>query len=415
MVALATAAIAVAVPAAATAQDAGPAYTDWNEALPGFPSNAQRSNRAECVNGSDRCIDRTIGEMYRRFHRVVPTCDDNNVFSITYLRVTEDIRTGVDEGFYDDENWLNRLDALFARTYFLTYDNHLAGRRELVPPAWRVAMEAGRDGTVEGIGNLLLSINAHVNRDFPFVLYQSGLVDADGRSRKPAHDSGNDRLRPLQAPTLAELSARFDASIDDYDVPGLTLDDEAFFDLLVSWRESAWQNAVRLAEAKNDAERRLVGQSIEEYALSQARSIYAGSVYGPGETTAARDALCAASGGQSSGYDRGSDVAHFRSATARARAKRVAGGDGTTFNGLTIAVGCPNGPGPCRGQVSAFKKRSDTFNAPQPFHLEAGERTRITVLPSGEIPGRDDRVRVRLKSLLGPRDAVVKRRTLRVE
>ncbi len=57
---------------------------------------------------------------------------------------------------------------------------------------------------------------------------------------------------------LKELAARFDPTIDDYDVPGTIADDDALFELLVQWRESAWQNAKKLAEAENDAERREV-------------------------------------------------------------------------------------------------------------------------------------------------------------
>ena len=81
---------------------------------------------------------------------------------------------------------------------------------------------------------------------------------------------------------IDELSARFDDSINDYDVPGTTADDEALFGVLVGWRETAWQNAQRLADATSDAERRQVADSIEAYAISQAELIYAGSAYGPG-------------------------------------------------------------------------------------------------------------------------------------
>jgi len=387
------------VPAAAPAQDPGPAYGDWNPKQIGFPSNAAPSPRANCIHGSDHCIDRTLGEMYRRFHTVVPTCDDNNVFSLTYIRVTEDIRAGVDEGFYPDERWINHLDAIFARSYFLAYDNFLAGRGDLVPPAWRIAFGAGRDGSVKGIGNLLLSMNAHVNRDFPFVLYQAGLVDREGRSRKAQHDSGNARLRALYKPMLAELSRRFDASIDDYDVPGTVADDEAFFSLLVEWRETAWRNAQRLAAAKSDAERRQVAASIEAYAVSQAELIYAGSAYAPGESRAARDARCAAHSGQSQGYRRGSDVAHFHS-------QRASLEPGPRRH-LVVPVRCPNGPGPCRGIARA---RSSAAHAR--FFLQAGERGRVSV-PVGRGVRRGDRVRLRLRSLLGPGVAESKRRFLR--
>lgn len=369
--------------APAFAQDAGPPYTDWNAAQPGFPSNAELSPRATCETEARACIDRTIAEMIRRFHTVVPVCDDNNVFSITYLRVTEDIRNGLDDGFYSDPGWLNRLDALFARPYFLTYDNYMAGRIGLVPPAWRIAFDAGRDGTVKGIGNLLLSMSAHVNRDFPFALYMSGLTDDAGNSHKQEHDNGNGRLRALYKPMIAELTRRFDASIDDYDIPGTEVDDEALFGILVDWRETAWQNAVRLAAAGSDAERRQVAASIEQYALNQAYAIYGAFAYGPGETTAARDATCAASGGQNPRYRRGSDVARFAGRRAKVAAYT-----------LQVPIACPDGPGPCIGTAAFHGARGR-------FELEAGEQgvVGVPVAADRRLPPR---VRIKLVSLLEP-------------
>ncbi len=389
--ALAAAGVLAGAPAA-SAQDPGPAYTDWNPQQIGFPSNASASPRANCAHDSGHCIDRTIAEMYRRFNTVVPTCDDNNVFSLTYIRVTEDIRNAVAEGFYPDEAWLNRQDATFARSYFLAYDNYMAGRTALVPPSWRIAFDAGRDGKVEGIGNLLLSMNAHVNRDFPFILYHAGLVDPDGESYKAQHDSYNQRLRALYRPMIEELSRRFDESIDDYDVPGITADDDALFDVLVGWREAAWQNAQRLAAAADDAERRRVAASIEDYAVSQAEMIYAGSAYGPGEGTEARDARCAEHGGQDSSYRRGSDTAHFRSP--------VVGRRGGT---LIVPVACPNGPGPCKGSARG------PGSARVRFSLRPGRRGRVR-LPDASA---DPTVRIVLKSQLGPGDTGIRRRTLR--
>lgn len=378
---------------AAIAQDPGPAYTDWNPQQIGFPSNASASPRANCAHDSGRCIDRTIAEMYRRFNVVVPTCDDNNVFSLTYIRVTEDIRNAVADGFYPDEAWLNRQDATFARSYFLAYDNYTAGRTDLVPPSWRIAFDAGRDGKVEGIGNLLLSMNAHVNRDFPFILYHAGLVDPEGKSYKAQHDSYNQRLRALYRPMIDELAKRFDDSIDDYDVPGTTVDDEGLFDVLVAWREAAWQNAQRLAAAGSDAERRQVAASIEDYAVGQAEMIYAGTAYGPGEGTDARDARCAEHGGQDPAYRRGSDVAHFHSPKVRRR-----GGH------LIVPVVCPDGPGPCKGLAGGSGIVRVRFS------LQAGERGRVRLT----AVDRKRTVRLTLKSLLGPGDAVVRRRNLGV-
>ena len=123
---LAGAVAAVALACAAPAAAAEP-YDDWNPDFIGFPSNSDVSARGKCAGGSDLCIDRTIGEMWRRFHTVQPECGGNAIFSLTYLRVTEDVREGVGEEFWPDHWWINYQDSIFARVYFDTYDNWAAG------------------------------------------------------------------------------------------------------------------------------------------------------------------------------------------------------------------------------------------------------------------------------------------------
>lgn len=373
-VALVAALVTIAFPTPASAQTEA-AYTDWNPDLIGFPSNTPISPRSNCAAGRDACIDRTIGEMWRRFHTVIPSCDHNNLFSLTYLRVTEDIRIAVDEGFYDDLSWINRQDAMFARVYFLTYDNWLAGKRQYVPQSWRMTFDAGRDRTVEGIGNLLLSMNAHINRDFPFILYHAGLTNPDGSTKKADHDAYNQRLRALYKPMLAELARRFDETIDDYDAPGTSIDDDTIFKILEFWRETTWQNATRLTDASSDAERRQVAQSIEEYANTQAQLIIAGSAYLPGESSAARDAQCAEHGGQRPAYRRGADVAR-PAPNAKLKGKN-----------LTVGLHCPNGPGPCKGVIKIRRPRRAGYSgrsnfapiARSRFNLGIGESKKLEI------------------------------------
>jgi hypothetical protein len=387
-------AVAAAGPSAAAGAEP---YDDWNPALAGFPSDTPASPRANCAGGSDQCIDRTIGEMWRRFHRVVPHCDHNNVFSLTYLRVTEDVREGVDEGFWPDLHWINKQDAMFARLYFLAYDNYRAGRTELVPQSWRVAFGASEAGDVQGLGNLLLSMNAHINRDFPFILYKVGLRYPDGRTRKPDHDAYGTRLRALYKPMLKEIAARFDPTTDDYDVPGTIADDDAFFELLVQWRETAWQNARKLAEAKTDAERREVAAGIEAYANFWADLIYSGAQYPPGQGPEARNAFCAEHGGQlGRRYKRGADVA--RPVPKRAR---------LTSDGLELRLSCPDGPGPCVGRVTVRAPGDRRPLGGRRFEIGRGKRGPI-VIPVGPDSGAG-RLRVKVRSRLGPGVTVARR------
>ena len=57
-------------------------------------------------------------------------------------------------------------------------------------PARGRSHDAAKGRQVTGLGNLLLGMNAHINRDLPFVLYSIGLTAPDGSSRKPDHDAG---------------------------------------------------------------------------------------------------------------------------------------------------------------------------------------------------------------------------------
>ena len=387
--------LAAIVPANATAIDVGAPYTDWNPGYIGFPSNVEESKRADCTTGSDDCIRRTIAEMYRRFHATVPVCDDNNIFSLTYTRVTEDIETAVDQGFYPDLYWINHQDAVFARTYFLAYDNFLAGRIDLVPPAWRIAFSAGANQEVEGIGNLLLSINAHVNRDMPFVLYHSGLLRPDGQTREEEHFSYNARLRELYTPVIKEMAHRFDASTDDYDVPGVFADDEAFFSVLRLWRQTTWQAATRLANAGSDAERREVAAEIEDYATTQAIMIYAGSAYLPGEDSSARNLRCAQFGGQNPDYNRGSEFARpLAKAGVKIRGRRA-----------RLKLRCPDGVGPCVGVVSLNADKAVLGRAPYELMPREGGSIVVPLKRSAAAKRLDSPLRAVALSRLRPGDS----------
>jgi Family of unknown function (DUF5995) len=277
----------VAVPSA-SADDAP--FVDWTPLLPSAAPNYHPSREKDCVDGSYRCIEHTLDEMYRRFDRLYARCHHNAVFGITYIRVTEAIRRAVLRGLYEEPRFLNHEDRVFARMYFESYDAWRAGRRERVPPAWREAFDAGRDRSVSGTGNLLMSMNAHINRDMPFMVEALGMRKPNGASRKPDHDRGNRVLHPLYDDVLRELDARFDDTVSDYDVPGLFADDVALFQILQGWRENVWRHAEMLGHADTLAQRRAVAGYIEQYALGQARLIRANTTI---QDSSARDVHCA--------------------------------------------------------------------------------------------------------------------------
>ncbi len=283
--------LALAAPPAAVAED--PPFVGWSALLPALSFPYDPSSPDDCIAGRTQCVDKTIREMTRRFDPLASSCDHNAIFSLTYLRVTQEYRQTIDEPFFDDTPFVNYEDTLFAHYYFAAFDAWSAGEIEDVPPAWRVAFDAAAKHSVSAAGDLLLGINAHVQRDLPLVLYSIGLVAPDGTSRKPDHDRVDIILNRVFEPIIAEISRRFDPTIDDTNLP-TSLDDAALFQTVVAWREKAWRNAEELADAPTPAARDLVVAQIENDAATEARAIVVSTAYPPlSGGSSARDAYCA--------------------------------------------------------------------------------------------------------------------------
>src|SRR5207249_118979 len=116
-------------------------------------------------------------------------------------------------------------------------------------------------------------VNAHVNRDLPFVLAAIGLVKPDGTSRKPDHDKVNDILFQAYGPAFRDVERRFDPSVSNAVFDSMPYDDAVFIQTLVAWREEAWRNAERLVTAPTPADRARVAASIERAAAAEATAI----------------------------------------------------------------------------------------------------------------------------------------------
>jgi len=284
----------MATPAAAqSSQD--PASVPWTELLPPTPAGYEDSTSPLCPAGQTRCVDVVIREMTRRFNALASRCDHDAVFGLTYLRTTEEYRRSVsDPAFFRDTPHVNHQDVVFADVYFRAYDAWHRGSGT-TPPAWQVAFAAADSRSVSASGNLILGINAHVNRDLPFVLAQIGITTEDGVSRKPDHDRVNDFLILVTEPLVAELSRRFDPSVDDSYLDGTTLDETSLFQLMAAWREEAWRNAERLVNATSPGDRARVAGEIEFAAETKGRLLALQYAYvSPLSGTSGRDAYCAA-------------------------------------------------------------------------------------------------------------------------
>jgi hypothetical protein len=257
-----------------------PLFLGWSDLVPSLTDGYQPSSENDCKAGRIQCVDAVIREMRKRFEPLAEACDHNAMFALTYLRTTEQYRASATaEGFFTDPRFVNHQDAVFARYYFDAWDDYRRGDLGATPPAWQIAFRNADQRKVSGMGNLLLGMSAHVNRDLPLVLARIGLVKPDGSSRKPDHDKVNQFLNLVMEPLIDEASARLDATVDDGQVDGTTMDETGMLQLLVGWREQAWRSAEAIVNAPTEAARQEVLAGIERLAAIEANLIVVATSY----------------------------------------------------------------------------------------------------------------------------------------
>ena len=264
----------------------------WTALLLPAPAGYDAPISDICSDGSVDCVDRTITELGNQLDPLVAACDHNLIFNFFYYRVTQAYRTAVDDPHYFRSNaYHNQLDAVFASYYIAQRRAWTNGDLANVSPGWREAFSAADAGTLTGLGDAMLAINAHILHDEPYALDQMGLTLPDGQSAKPDYDKDNVWLFAAQAPTLAEAARRFNPTIAGPDGSG-----PANYQVIAVWREQAWRFAEQLkaAEAAGDpVAYKAVQAEIDAQTVANAQAIKVASAATPAQT-ASRDAYCLA-------------------------------------------------------------------------------------------------------------------------
>ena len=277
-------------PAANGSQDPNP---PWPDLLPPAPisDSTQPGPVPHCRRPTMRCIDGNIARLQAAVDRF--GCDHRGVFATTYLVLTETLRDTMrrDPHFFRDSRYLITEDTVFANYYLGTLRDFARGRP--IPGAWAVAMDAAMNKDDNAAQDMLLGINAHVQRDMPFVVASVGLSMRDGSSRKWDHDRFNDVLNAAYEPVVQAIQRKFDPIVAITNASWNPLDDIGGLEMVKAWREGVWRNAERLVMAKTPAQRALVEQSIETNATTWAHLM--ADEQTPGYRVQ-RDAYCRAGG-----------------------------------------------------------------------------------------------------------------------
>jgi hypothetical protein len=275
------AAAALAVPA----QAATP-YFPWPNLLPGVPTrtNPQPKPVPGCAKYTLKCSQDNVAKLARIEQQL--GCDHRAVFAATYRFTTQTVIADMKRHRprFADPKWILAIDALFHDYYY----DALAGKS--VPQAWRIAFGVASSGDANATKDMLLGVNAHVQRDLPYVLATVGLHTPSGASRKRDWDNFQIVLNDAYNPIVDFVSGHYDPSLRVTN-PGTVIDGAAGQALFQVWREKAFRNAERLLNARTAAARRSVERSIETTATATAKLIEA--VPDPFGYRPVRDAYCA--------------------------------------------------------------------------------------------------------------------------
>jgi hypothetical protein len=255
-----------------------------------------------CADGHFGCWNDLLTLLTQR--RADLGCDHQAIAADAYVTITEGLKQRTLDGFWDRPDRLTHEARQYAQEYLDQSARWASGDHAGTAPAWQVAMQAFRDRSQTGIGDLLLWLNAHIRRDNPIraIEQSQGVLRTDGlmpgASGRPDHDKVSTALASLLKPMLEHNAAIYDPTVDDgEEVFGMVMDPRGLYALISDWREEAWRNAEQLRHAR--AEGGVEGaayqaklQEINQSALAGAEAIKAATLATP-DQTAARDAYCA--------------------------------------------------------------------------------------------------------------------------
>jgi hypothetical protein len=202
--------------------------------------------------------------------------DRRSIFLTLYGVASSEVRDRVLRGEFLDPPWVHRYAVEFANLYREALDAYDRGRTADVPKAWRLCFDAARTGSGLVLLDLLLGVNAHVNNDLPLALDRIS-IDPDRAGRKRDHDAVNAILAFVMQRAVERLTALYAPGFAALDAGAGELDEMlSLFSLEVA-RDSAWEGAVSLANARSPVERALAGRLISSRAALVARLLLAPS------------------------------------------------------------------------------------------------------------------------------------------
>ena len=207
------------------------------------------------------------------------TEDRRAIFLGCYCLMTRNMLNAIKAGRFHDGVWVSNLLDHFADYYFAAltlYDQ----KDPNTPPVWKLAHDATRDEAVTTLQHLLLGVNAHINFDLVFALYDAlaaewhGLTMEQREQRHADHALVNriigETVNAVQDQVIDRHSPWF-KFVDEILGP---VDEWLTSHLIGHWREEVWNHAVCYLELTTPQERETLRHEVEHQAVRLGTEIF---------------------------------------------------------------------------------------------------------------------------------------------
>lgn len=180
------------------------------------------------------------------------TQDSRAIFLSCYAMMTQNMLIAIDNDEFHDCEWVNTLLHRFADYYFdalNAYDDH-----NETTAVWQLTFDAAQRPRTHVLQHLLLGVNAHINYDLVFTIFDMlnehwvNLSPEDIQRRYQDHCHVNEVIYRTIDAVQDDVVERHSSAMDIIDKVFLTLDEWLLYRLICGWREQVWQDATQLMQ-----------------------------------------------------------------------------------------------------------------------------------------------------------------------
>lgn len=208
--------------------------------------------------------------------------DQRAIFLSCYSMMTRNMLTAIDQGEFEDAEWVSTLLHRFAEYYFDALDDY-DQRPEQTPVVWQFTFESSRRPGTHVLQHLILGVNAHICFDLVFALVDvlrhdwDTLSEEARQARYRDHCRVNDVICRTIDAVQDQVVERYSPLMNVVDYMFGTLDEWMLGRLIANWREQVWEFASQLMQCDCDTDSLRVRQAVELRSMQRAQAILGGN------------------------------------------------------------------------------------------------------------------------------------------